>query len=298
MTKALVVGYGSIGKRHARLLASMAEVAIVSSQTIPDYPTFATLDDALEKSMPDYVVIASITAAHAQALDVLKAQHFRGKVLVEKPLFNHADEANPPYPFALYVGYHLRFHPVIQELQKQLAGKTILSAHGYVGQHLSQWRPERKPKDTYSAHAAQGGGVLRDLSHELDMAAYLFGGITAWHGTAARVSNITADSEDVAGFVLMCGHCPIVTLQMNYLDHVPRREWVINTEKETITANLIRNTLTINNVIIPITYQPDDAYRALHEAILHHKAKHACQFDDALALAKLIDVVPIIGRKP
>ena len=66
--KALVVGYGSIGSRHARLLAMLGcEVAVVSSRDI-DFPIhYRTLTDGLS-GKPDYVVIANRTSQHYQTV--------------------------------------------------------------------------------------------------------------------------------------------------------------------------------------------------------------------------------------
>ncbi|MBY0407388.1 MAG: Gfo/Idh/MocA family oxidoreductase, partial [Rickettsiales bacterium] len=176
--KQLVVGYGSIGSRHARLLAPEAQtLAVVTAREDVPYPRFASLEKALAEFTPDYVVVCTATAQHAASLHTLKAHNYRGKLLVEKPLFASAKESEAPYPFTAHVAYQLRFHPVIQEARKRMKGEPVHSAHVYVGQHLSQWRPHRATKETYSAHAAQGGGVMRDLSHELDLVQYLFGPI-------------------------------------------------------------------------------------------------------------------------
>ena len=60
--KALVMGYGSIGKRHADILNDMDEfgrVSVFSSQTGLPYETITTLKD-IPGLNPYYVVIASI----------------------------------------------------------------------------------------------------------------------------------------------------------------------------------------------------------------------------------------------
>ena len=86
--KTLVVGYGSIGSRHARLLTSLGcEVAVVSSRDIDHPVRYRTLADALSWK-PDYVVIANRTSQHYQTLKELAASGFTGTVLVEKPLFH------------------------------------------------------------------------------------------------------------------------------------------------------------------------------------------------------------------
>src|SRR5712671_3820113 len=84
---ALVVGYGSIGQRHAGLLRELGcEVAVVSRRKVDHEPCFASISAALSACKADYIVIASETSRHASAVEELRAVGFTGRVLVEKPL--------------------------------------------------------------------------------------------------------------------------------------------------------------------------------------------------------------------
>ncbi|MFO0388286.1 MAG: Gfo/Idh/MocA family protein [Alphaproteobacteria bacterium] len=285
----LIVGYGSIGKRHARILRPMAEtLGIVTAQEAMDYPLFRSLEDALAAERWDYVVLCTITARHASDLAILKQANFTGKVLVEKPVFVSTHEDASPYPFQVYVGYHLRFHKLIDALKEVLQGCRIESARAHVGQHLSLWRPGRDPKETYSAHLSQGGGVMRDLSHELDLAQYLFGEIKEYEGKAERLDDVTVDSEDTATFKLRCSNCDNVIVHMNYLDEVPHREWIIETDKGTIVTDLIRRSLTISEDTRVIACDGDDAYSAMHRAVLDNN-NNVCTFGEALEIIKVIE---------
>lgn len=289
--KTLVVGYGSIGKRHARLLAPLSdELALVTQQAISDFPCYKTIQVALEKMQPDYVVICSATAQHATDMVALKTAGYTGKVLVEKPIFNDITQSGAPYPFTVYVGYQLRFHVVVAALKKALEGKRLQSARGYVGQHLSQWRPDRDVKETYSAHRTQGGGVMRDLSHELDLAQFLFGEVTAHSGVAQRKADVTVDSEDSADFKLACTHCPDVQVHMNYLDEKPTRYWQVQTGAGEIYADLIAKTLTIVGTPHAFSCEADDAYITMHKAALAD-APEICHFAEGMNVMQIIEAV-------
>jgi len=86
---ALVIGYGSIGQRHARILGELGcRVAVVSRRSIPFSPCFSTLKDALTGWCPDYVVVASRTNEHLKSVQDLARYGFQGRVLMEKPLFD------------------------------------------------------------------------------------------------------------------------------------------------------------------------------------------------------------------
>src|SRR6267154_70159 len=87
MTVAIVVGYGSIGQRHVRVLRELGcEVTVVSRRAVDHTPRFATLTEALAARPADYVVVANETSAHAFAVEELLKIGYNGRLLVEKPL--------------------------------------------------------------------------------------------------------------------------------------------------------------------------------------------------------------------
>jgi predicted dehydrogenase len=69
MTAALVVGYGSIGQRHARVLTEMGcALSVVSRRPRAGIRCFADVATAVEQDRPDYVVVANETSAHASTV--------------------------------------------------------------------------------------------------------------------------------------------------------------------------------------------------------------------------------------
>jgi len=269
-TSALVVGRGSIGVRHERVLAGLGlTVGVVSRRGGAGGTVFSDLAQALAALSPGYVVVATETADHGRVLERLAELGFAGTVLVEKPLFA-APRPLPAHRFAaLAVGYNLRFHPVLQRLAARLEGERIVSAQLTVGQHLPEWRPGRDYRDLYSARAAEGGGVLRDLSHELDTAGWLFG---PWRRVAAlggRWGGLEIDSDDTFVLLGAFARCPAATIQLSYLDRQTRRELVVVTAGPTFHADLIAGTLRCDREAPEhVTPGRDETYRAMHDAVL------------------------------
>lgn len=264
----VVVGRGSIGTRHQQVLTELGrDVVMVSRRAGPDcLPDLAT---ALTRHQPDYVVIATETSEHARGLERLAAQDFRGRVLVEKPLFATPTPLPAHHFSALAVGYNLRFHPLLQRLAELLASERLISAQFYVGQYLPEWRPGRDYRTLYSSRAAEGGGALRDLSHELDCANWLLG---PWQNLTARGgqwSDLALDSDDLFVILGAFERCPAATIQVNYLDRQTRRELVINSAAHTFSADLITGTLRRDRAppeLFPL--ERNQMYRALHQAVL------------------------------
>jgi predicted dehydrogenase len=289
MPTALVVGMGSIGQRHARLLHGLGlDVAAVTRRTDLLQRCYPSLDDALAREHPGYIVVANDTAAHRPTLLHLAEAGFAGTVLVEKPLFDRPAPL-PEHRFAgLYVGYNLRFHPLLIELSRLLAGERAISAQIYVGQYLPDWRPGQDYRRTASASRAAGGGVLRDLSHELDYMSLLFGQCRRVAALGGRFSDLAIDSDDVQGLLLAFERCPVVTAQLNYLDRQGGRDIVVNTATHTFRVDLIRGTLRIGDEARHFAVGRDDTYVAQHRSALGNERNRLCGADDGAAVVELI----------
>lgn len=250
---------------------------------------YPDLSKAIAAEKPDTVVIANETGQHHGTLAKLAELGYTKTVLVEKPLFN-CSQAFVPRSFQnVFVAYNLRFHPVIQRLKTLLRGEDIISVQAYAGQYLPDWRPGSDYRGSYSASAEQGGGVLRDLSHELDYLTWMLGG---WERVAAlggHMSRLDISSDDVFALMLVTCSCPIVTLQMNYLDRLARRNLIINTEKHTIEADLIKGVITMDREIESFATGRDDTYRAMHEAVFAGSFDMLCTLDEGVEIVRLIE---------
>jgi len=286
LTNAVVVGLGSIGQRHARVLKELGHgVTTVSRRGDGDHTSIAS---AIAAARPGYAVIATETSHHVESLRQLAEADFRGSVLVEKPLFAHA--APPPdYPFAsLVVGYHLRFHPVMTAFAELLGGRQAVTVSAYVGQDLRDWRPGRDHRTTASATREAGGGVLRDLSHELDYLLWLFG---PWQRVAALGGSSGArqvDVDDHLNLLLEMQKSQAVQVHMDYLDQPGIRKIRVNLAEETIEADILGGRLTVNGKAHDYPIERDESYRNMHRAAIEGRPP-ICTFAEGLAVMDLID---------
>lgn len=287
--RALVVGYGSIGARHARLLEGLEVATAVVSNRAESHPrTYPALEPALHDHRPDYVVIANTTAQHLNTLTALARSGFSGTVLVEKPLFSMPAPI-PKHRFErAYVGYNLRFHPLLIALGAALGSDKPIAINAYVGQYLPDWRPGTDYRNGYSAKTAEGGGALRDLSHELDYIHVLAGPWVTATARGGHFSPLEIDSDDVFALLLQTDRCPLVCVQMSYLDRVPRRQVVINTEDQTLSADFIHGTLTINGNVRHYDCGRDDTYLAMHRAVISSDDSRLCSLETACLTQSLI----------
>jgi predicted dehydrogenase len=288
--RALVVGYGSIGSRHVRILGELGyEVAVVSARDVEGKPHFDSIVEAVQEFAPDYAVIATETARHIAGITELAGVGFRGTLLVEKPLFHTICETPLTAFRGSYVAYNLRFHPLFQRLYEIISHEKILSVQAYVGQYLPFWRPERDYRDVYSADKNAGGGVLRDLSHELDLLNWLLGGWRKLTALGGHFSHLEINSDDVFSIIMETLRCPVVTLEMNYLDRLGRRRMIVNTECLTIELDLVAGHLLIDGEREIFQVERDQSYREMHSAMLGGNSKMGCTFSEGFEVLKMID---------
>ena len=287
--RALVVGYGSIGARHAGLLGSLGlDVAVVSRQPVKVSHRYGTIPEALDHWTPDYVVVASRTHEHLEDFSVLAHEGFTGTLLVEKPLF-HKDCETPAHAFKdVFIAYNLRFHPVVRRVADILREESVFAIHAYVGQHLTTWHPETDYRRGYSASKVLGGGVLRDLSHELDYLNWMLGGWRRLTAAGGHFSHLEIDSDDVFSLLLETERCPVATVQMNYLDSTVHREIVALTSAGTVRADLVAGTVSVHGHTDHFTVRRDDTYSAQHQAILSGEKATACLLEEGRDVVRMI----------
>ena len=295
--KIAVIGAGSIGSRHARILYELGhEVIVVSSHS--ESGNYRTIRDALKQDQCEYIVIASKTSQHSSDLKELSSAGFAGKVLVEKPLFASTEKIQTNEFNLAGVGYNLRFHPAIRWLRTTLPQLgAISSANFYVGQYLPTWRESRDYRTSSSASIDSGGGVLRDLSHELDLAQIFFGN---WHQLTAvggKFSNLEIESQDTFSILLQTEKSPVVSIQLNYLDRLSQRTVIINGDNGTISLDLISGVARFNYVTETFRVESDQTYTAQHNAMIAGESNELCSFEQALAVLQTIEAIEIASAK-
>jgi predicted dehydrogenase len=295
--KVAVVGAGSIGQRHQRLLQELGhEVDVISKSS--KSAKYKSLADALTQENFEYVVLASQTSQHFADLSVLIEKNFVGSVLVEKPIFDRSEKLKPNRFKLLAVGYNLRFHPAIIWLQETLPQLgAISSANLYVGQYLPNWRPDSDYRNSSSAKVDSGGGVLRDLSHELDLVQYIFGDWNKLTAIGGKFSDLEIQTDDTFSILLQTDRCSAVSVQMNYSDRLRQRLIAVNGNNGTIQIDLVRNSATFNDSQKSFDVQPDSTYVSQHIAVIHNQNLSICSFADALKVVATIEAVEKSAKK-
>jgi predicted dehydrogenase len=293
-TRALVIGLGSIGKRHLGLLNELGcDTAACTRHAVPEVRYFESLEEAVQVHRPEKVLIANATSDHYSTLRHLKNLGVTADLLVEKPLFSRPDETQPlEVQRRISVAYNLRFHPAVMALREALRDEEPVSAQLYVGMHLSSWRPGRDYRATYSASVAQGGGVLRDLSHEIDLGLWLFGPWKRLVAHGGHFSELEIETEDTVGIWWESERCPKVGVEINYLDRAPRRSILVHTRCHTWEVDMLGCRLLCDGQVSQSwTLERNSTYLAQDRAWLRGERDIICSFSEGLAVLHMIQAI-------
>jgi predicted dehydrogenase len=265
LERLLIVGLGSIGKRHARLVRELipgVRIVALRHQSQTDMAVHGidscvtSMDEALQFS-PQAAVIANPSSHHLEvALPLARAGVH---LLVEKPIASAIRDVSELIDVCrernvtLMTGYNLRFLPCLQRFRELLEKDTIgrvLSVRAEIGQFLPSWRSAVDYRQSVSAQAALGGGVLLELSHEIDYLRWLFGEMEWVSAIQSRQSDLDIDVEDTAhlvfGFTHATGEVPvIVALNMDFIRHDTTRCCTAIGETGSLRWNAVAGTVEI-----------------------------------------------------
>lgn len=252
--RVLVVSLGSIGRRHLRNVRCLLPTAEIAALRRPNSPSSAEGADHIFHDIrsalafrPTAAIVASPATDHLRLTQTLVTNGI--PVLVEKPFAHRLEGLSVLVAEAtakslpLFVAYNLRFHPIVRRVKSLLEENVIgrvLTARADVGQYLPDWRPGVNYKEGVSARRDLGGGVLLELSHELDYVSWLFGRPSSVYAAGGQLGDLGIDVEDTAVLTLRYPEAaPIVSVNLDFLQRAVARQLRVVGTKGSICADLV-----------------------------------------------------------
>lgn len=231
----LIVGAGSIGRRHLRNLQTLGMQQITvcdpdaKSRTETGCRAYADFTEALAAEHLNIVFLCSPTRLHVpQALAAVRAN---AHVFIEKPL-SHTMESIEELQREVeerecicMVGCNMRFHPgpaKVKELMDTGVIGKAKQATVYTGSYLPDWRPQQDYKKSYSADPAQGGAIL-DCIHEIDLALWFLGPATLTGTQVKPATSIGLAVEGTADLTLRHAGGRTSAVHLSFIEKKYRR---------------------------------------------------------------------------
>ncbi|MDC0213252.1 Gfo/Idh/MocA family oxidoreductase [Gammaproteobacteria bacterium] len=258
----LVIGTGSIGARHISNLQSLGYQCGVYSYRQRELPESLSISkDHVHKDLSsntlkqyDAAVIANETSEH---LNVAMSAATGGlHVFLEKPVSNNTKGLEDlkrlirSKNIVSEVGYMLRCHPNVLFLKKYLGRQSlgkILYVRGLAGHWLPDWRPEVDYRDGYAISKSKGGGVLLDLSHEIDLFNWLLGPIKEVSAMTLKDDLLASETESVVHVLFRFENNIVGQLSLDYLRKDYKREIEVVGEHGTLVWDYRRGTVTLSS---------------------------------------------------
>ncbi len=261
--KILVVGCGSIGRRHARNARKLGfEIALcdVNQDRRREVALEVNADDlfddfnlAARDSDADAAIIATPSHLHVEPAAVLVASGMH--IMMEKPLCVSVDEAMRLRGLVVgsekifMMAHTYRFRSDWQRLKNLLDTQPIgrvFSAEFFGGWYLPDWHFREDYRREYAAQRSQGGGVtLTSMSHFFDVISWFFGDIRQIVGARMRLGSLEVDVDDAVACTVLTASGVAVTLFEDFLSRCPRRAFRVNGEHGYLEVDFNRRLLRI-----------------------------------------------------
>lgn len=252
--KAGVIGLGTMGRHHVRVLQEIASAELVAVSDPDglalalalrgrDVRGYLSYEEMLVREALDFVVVAVPTSLHRVVATA--AMRAGAHVLIEKPIAATCSEAGALMAEAeacrrwLAVGHLERFNPAVVGLKERLA-------RGELGR---VFRLHARRLGPFPARIRDVGVVIDLATHDIDISRYLLGAepTRVFAETARRIHT---DHEDMLSALLRFDNNAVVQLDVNWLTPTKIREVSVTGECGMFFVNYLTQELSFfeNNV--------------------------------------------------
>jgi len=225
----LIVGGGSIGKRHIKNLSEINSDQIYCYKRKYDSnfekkyncKVITSINQFFSLS-PTIIIVCNPSSMHAEWVKL--ANQTNSHLFMEKPLVSSVKQLaqvknNWQSKKVFFIGFMLRYHPAVKKIKQLLEVKKIgkvFSARFEFGSWLPYWHPNEDYKKSYAAENKLGGGVINTITHELDLIQYFFGKPIEIKTIKANTGSLKIEVEDIAESIFLFKD-KLVSLHIDYL---------------------------------------------------------------------------------
>ncbi len=275
----LILGLGSIGRRHARTIRSMdPKACLYALRSGEGAPDAGVTDIHSIKDAPHPLDLAIVaTPTHLHAASVQQVAVLNPFLFLEKPLALSLQDASiiiqtvANAGMRSYIGCHLRFHPCLQWVRASLqkSPQKIQSVHATCKSWLPDWQPGRDYRKSFRSDPSKSGGVHLELIHELDYLMWIFGAPSDAKATLKQVPELGIAVPAVAHYELRYLSFG-ATIDLSYASHTKQRTLEIIFDDTQWILDLLAFTICdgSGNILFTSKSTIDDVYKAQMQHVL------------------------------
>ena len=314
----LLVGYGSIGRRHLTNLHSLGvtdwAVVHTGQGTLPVEPPcpariYSDLPEALEAEAPSFAVIANPTSLHIDA--ALACVNAGCGLLMEKPIshslegVDELEAATTALGTKVVVGFQFRFHPALMRIRDLLRSGSMgepLHANVIWAEHLPSWHPWEDWRKSYAARADLGGGVHHTICHPFDYLRMLFGDPATVFATLTRDGPLELPVPEAADAVLCFSGGLTAQVHLDFWCRPPMHQMDLICTQGSIHWDYMTGSLQIRDTnregcevnAFPSVHARNELF--LNEArhflgVLSGSEESGCNLEDGVAVVRICEAI-------
>lgn len=313
----LVLGAGSVGKRHAQNLVELGcEISVMDprqdrleemAQKINIQNSFSSIDQIKAKwQVFDGVVVASPPNFHID--QTLKSIEYGMPVLLEKPLCIGLDEIKPLKDVLknetenrIVLGYTYRWWRPLQKLRQRILN---IEPHGFLhakfvmSAHLADWHPWERYQDFFMASKELGGGALLDESHFIDLMYWFFGMPKTVFAKIEKLSNLKIETDDNVDLIFTYPDNLRVSIHLDLFGRPHQKFIQLIGENKTLEWSFEPNRIRFSDQQIEgwqeehFTFERNDMFVDVAKefiGIMNRTAVASCTLQDGISVMKIID---------
>ncbi|MAV05487.1 hypothetical protein CBE37_01505 [bacterium TMED277] len=245
----LIVGLGTIGKRYFNNLSTFfkdREVFI-----------YKKLKNKSEKNFKTKKIGAAIIS-NPSNLHIHSAIKFAKKgihCLIEKPLsinfkgVTKLVKIKKKKNLSIQVGYNLRFLKGAQFFKKKFQNKKKQIKHITINclTNMLNWRKDKNYKKFSSSSKKLNGGVLFELSHEVDYLRWIFGDIKEVFAIIKNTGKLKSDIDEIARILIKLKSGITADINLSLINHYEKRDCIVFTKQGYYEWNLLKDEVKKNN---------------------------------------------------
>ena len=257
--KILIIGFGSIAKRHINNLIHNinCEIIVYSRRKnirFLDHKKINVLN-SLEKCLlekPDVAFITNETAFHIPM--AIKMAKSGLDLFIEKPLSNSTNGIKTlqkivkQKKLVTQMGCNLRFHKCIIKIRQLINQKKIgkvISIQSENGSYLPDWHTHEDYRKGYASDSKLGGGIILTMIHDIDYLYWIFGNPKSIFSVSGKFSDLDISAEDYCSSIIEFKNNITAELHLDFFQRPEFRGCKIKGTKGVIYWNSDKNEIRL-----------------------------------------------------